>query len=343
MKKISKILAMLLVLTALLSLFTGCSAKESAPADKPAEKVEEKPAVDFPGGKPITLIVGFAPGGGTDVGNRILAPYLEKELNTTITVVNKEGSAGWVSLGEVVNMEPDGYTIAAFNNTIDYAGLNPSTNYTLTSDDFQWLGCTVVDIASVCCRADEKRWSNFKELIEYAKKNELTVTVSGAGTEDQIILELMNARLGTKFVTVVTAGGAAEGTAALLGGHVDLTSANVGEVLTNCREGNFKCLAVFDKERSKFFPDTPTCEEVTGEAIYANSSRGHLMPKGGDPKVVETLVKAYERASKNPEYIEKMAEMGLEVIYQSPEEFIKNIKAVAEDVKSILPALGWDK
>lgn len=343
MKKISKILAILLVLTALLSLFTGCSAKESVPADKPAEKVEEKPAIDFPGGKPITLIVGFAPGGGTDIGNRMLVPYLEKELNTTITVVNKPGSAGWVSLGEVVNMEPDGYTIAAFNNTIDYAGLNPSTNYTLTSDDFQWLGCTVIDVASICGRADEKRWSNFEELIEYAKKNELTVTVSGAGTEDQIILELMNARLGTKFVTVVTAGGAAEGTAALLGGHVDLTSANVGEVLTNCREGNFKCLAVFDKERSKFFPDTPTCEEITGEAIYANSSRGHLMPKGGDPKVVEILVKAYEKASKNPEYIEKMAELGLDVVYQSPEEFVRNIKAVAEDVKSILPALGWDK
>lgn len=343
MIRIKKLLSVFMVLLILLSISTGCSSKEPVSVDKPKENVEEKPAVDFPGGKPITLIVGFAPGGGTDIGNRMLVPYLEKELNTSITVVNKPGSAGWVSLGEVVNMKPDGYTIAAFNNTINFAGLNPSTNYTLTADDFQWLGCTVVDISSVCCRADETRFSNFEELIEYAKKNELTVTVSGAGTEDQIVLELMNAKLGTKFVTVVTAGGAAEGTAALLGGHVDLTSANVGEVLTNCKDGNFKCLVVFNKERSKFFPDVPTCEEVTGEAIYADSSRGHLMPKGGSPEIVEILVNAYEKASKNPEYIEKMAELGLDVIYQNPEEFVKNIKSVAEEVKSILPALGWDK
>ena len=142
------------------------------------------------------------------------------------------------------------------------------------------------------CRAGETRFTTFEELVDYAKKNEVTVSVSALGTEDAIVIYQLNKKLGTKFTPVVAADGSNAGNADLLGGHVDLISNNVAAVNSFVQENQMKPLVVFNEARSVFWPDVPTYEEIMGEPMNFHSARGIMMPKGGDPEVVKILIDA---------------------------------------------------
>ena len=172
MKKILKLLVILL-LTVL--IFAGC-------ADQASEIVEvEKPGeIDFPT-RPITLIVSFSAGGGTDVGARLLIPYVEKELGVNINVVNKPGGSGWVGWTELLSAKPDGYTIGYINTPNLLVGyLDPQFNRDENIDSFALISNHVVDYGAISISPKETRFTNAKELFEYAKINEVTATTTGA-------------------------------------------------------------------------------------------------------------------------------------------------------------------
>ncbi|MFA4987942.1 MAG: tripartite tricarboxylate transporter substrate binding protein [Candidatus Brocadiia bacterium] len=299
-------------------------------------------AADFPGGKPITFIVPWAAGGANDLGVRALAPYLEKELGTKIAVVNKPGADGWVSYLDFISKRPDGYTISAVNAFMNLLRHNPSSPHKEGVDDYQLLACQVQDISAIIKRADDKRFGDFKGLVEYAKKNEVTASINAFGSEDWMVLALMNKELGTKFVPIIHADGSAQSKAALLGAHVDLISNNASTVYTSVADGSMTPLVVFNSTRSAFFPNALTYKEVTGTELISSSARGLMMPKGGDPKVVKILVDAAERAIKNPEHVARLKSIGLEAGYLPPEGFRKLFLINEDAGRKVNDLLKWN-
>jgi len=336
MKKWTAVVVCILVV----AMLASCTANET---NTPSTDSNTTAKVNFPDGKPITLVVPFSAGGVTDVGFRLLAPYIEKELGTTVNVVNQPGGDGWVYWLKFKDQKPDGYTICAVNDTMNYARLNPAAPHEEGIDDFIPIACQVVDISSIVMRKGETRFSNFKEMIEYAKQNELTVVMSGFGTEDHIVIEKLNLLLGTKLTCVMNSEGSNECVAALMGGHVDLLSNNVGSVNSFVQSGDLVPLVTFNDKRSAFLPDVPTFEELYGTPLNFHSARGLMVPKGTNEDIVKILEDACKAAINNPEHIQKCKDAGLEVIYKNGSEFHDMFIEGENIVKDMLDELGWSK
>ncbi len=291
--------------------------------------------------KPITVIVAFGAGGNTDVGARILLPYVEKELGVPLTIVNKPGGGGWVGWTRLVNAKKDGYTIGYINTPNLITGyLDPQFKRNKSLDDFALIANHVTDYGCISINKDEKRFSNIKELVEYAKKNDLTVTTTGANGDDHIAMLKMNQHYGTRFIPVHTKGTANQ-RAAIIGGHVDVNFSNVGDTNIAHKDGELKILAVMAPKRSRFLPDVPTLEEEGYPNVYSWSSRGLSAPKGIDPAQLEVLKNAFEKGLANAVHLEKMEAMGLEVDVRTGEEYKKMLEGEEERVLELKSTLGW--
>lgn len=331
MKKFWQTIVGITVLVMMAGALAGCGANNQAAK-------QEK----FPVG-PINVIVAFAPGGGTDIGARLLMPVVEKELGVPVTVVNKSGGGGWVGWSELLNSKADGYTIAYINTPGLMAGyLNPTLKNNKSLDDFEVIANHVIDYGAIGIRPDETRFKNIGELIEYAKANEVTGCSTGVANDEHILMLRMNKMLGTKFIPVHTKG-AGEGKASVLGGHIDVYIGNIGDVTTAHKDNELKIVAVAAPERSKFIPEVPTLEESGYKGLYGWASRGLAAKKGIPQDRLEKIINAFEKAINNPEHIKKMGDMGLEVKFMKGQEYLKLLKEDEDQVKSVFDLLEWKK
>lgn len=339
MKRNLKLTALLLVLVLSVSLLlVGCAKTQETTTA--GTSVEENKGDDFPK-KPIDVIVSFSAGGGTDVGARILLPYVEKELGVTLNVINKPGAGGWVGWAELVNANPDGYTIGYINTPAIITGyLNPNNQRDNTIDDFAMISNHVKDYVIIAVKGDDNRFNNIDDVIKLAKTEELTATSAGVATDDHIAILNLNSQLDTKFTPVQMSGGN-ECYAAVLGGHVDILIANVGEVLSGHENGDIRVLAVMAPERVEFLPDVPTLKESGYGDIFGWSARGIAAPKGMDPAILDKITKAFEKAMENEEHISKMADMGLKIEAVSGKEYEAQVKQEEEDIKELIKSLEW--
>ena len=327
-----KIICSVMILAFSVLILVGCGGKEAAKKDA---KKDAYPS------KPITLIVSYSAGGGTDLGARLLAPHLEKELGVPVVVVNKPGGGGWVGWSELLKSKPDGYTLGYVNAPAVFAGyLNPSTKRKETIDNFELLVNHVYDPGVIAVRADDKRFATVKDLIEYAKKDSLTATVNGVGSEPHMAALNMNKQLGTKFKPVQFSGNS-EALVNVLGGHVDVLLVKVGEALSAAKDGQIRILAVMVPKRSSQLPDVPTFKEAIGSDITYHSFRGVAAPQGMDPQVVAKLQTAIEKAMKNPEHIQKMKEMGLEIDGTKGDAYKQMLKKEEATMIGLKSLLGW--
>jgi tripartite-type tricarboxylate transporter receptor subunit TctC len=328
--------ALVMFSTGMLYAGGGGEAQKSTPASTSAQKV------DFPT-KPITLIVPYAAGGGSDVGARLISAEAEKILGKPIAIVNKPGANGWLGWTETLQAAPDGYTITHINTPSLITGyLDPQQNRTSTVDNFAPILLFVVDDGIIAVNPKEKRFTTLNELIAYAKNTELTATSTGVASDDDIVIKKLNQALGTKFIPV-NLNGAGETIPAVMGGHVDVLVANVGEVKAPAENGEIKPLAVFSEERTPVMPDVPTVKEITGVSIVGASARGLAAPAGVDPQVMQILIDAYSKAAKNPDFLAKMAEQGLNVVSIAGNDYMANLKTEEGEVKELAPLFGWKK
>jgi tripartite-type tricarboxylate transporter receptor subunit TctC len=137
--------------------------------------------------RPINIIISFAAGGNSDLGVRAMQPLVEKDLGTPLNVINRPGAGGWIGWAELLKARPDGYTIAQINTPNLITGyLNPQLKRKENLDSFELICNHVTDPGAIAIRNDEKRFTNMKELVEYAKKNSLTSTSTGVIGDDHI-------------------------------------------------------------------------------------------------------------------------------------------------------------
>lgn len=332
MQNKNRIWVVCLAVCLVLVLVAGCGGSSTTPAKK-----DQYPS------KPINVIVSFAAGGGTDLGARVLLPFVEKNLGGTMNVVNKPGGGGWVGWTELLNGEANGYTIAYINTPNLMTGyLNPEYKRTKTTADFDLIANHVVDYGAIAINSKETRFTNLKELIEYAKKNEVTGSTTGVGSDDHIAMLKINKALGTKLIPVHTKG-ASDGKAGVMGGHIDLWVANVGEVTVPHKNKELKVIAVMAPQRSKFLPEVQIFDDLGTKGVYSWSARGLAAKKGFPKEMLDKLVDAFEKGMKDPAQIKKMEEMGLEVKFMKGDEYRNFLKSEEDGVKGVFDLLGWKK
>jgi tripartite-type tricarboxylate transporter receptor subunit TctC len=298
------------------------------------------PGATFPQpGRPITINVPWAAGGGTDLGARIYAAALERELGTSVQVINRTGAGSQVGITEFVNSTPDGYTIAATSlPATNGLYIDPERQATFDRDDFLPLALHVADPGVVAVRADSP-YQTFDDLIEAARANPETITASTTGVRGSAhmaVLQVTRAT-GAEFALVHFEGFAPSQTA-LLGGHIDVQFGYAGEFLPQVRAGAIRLLGIMDSEPSPFYPDVPTLESMGVDLEWA-SSRGYALPAGTPQEVVDVLEAANERIMQSEDMQNRMRDMGQTVRYMGPEEFAAYWDEIDAEVEQLIPLM----
>jgi tripartite-type tricarboxylate transporter receptor subunit TctC len=280
------------------------------------------PGAGFPEkGRPVTHIVAYPPGGGTDVTARLLAPLLEKELGTPVQVLNKPGAGGQVGFTELSRSRPDGHTIGnLILPTVITTYLDPQRKAVFSRKSFQLLALQDNDPGIIAVKADGP-YKNLKDLIDAAKAKPGTIrtTTSGILSDDHIAAMITEEVAGVKFA-VVHFDGSAPGRTAVLGGHVEAFYGNVSEMEAQVRSGEMRLLAVMDRQRTKFYPDLKTAEEQ-GYKIYSGVHRGIGMPAGAPKEVVDALAGALAKVIPSEEFKGRMEKLTYAPMYMDPQKY----------------------
>jgi putative tricarboxylic transport membrane protein len=296
-------------------------------------------AADFPAkGKSITMILGTSPGGSTDVGARILAAAMEKDLaatGTRIQVENKPG-AGWqIGLTALARTRPDGYTIGftILPQTITNY-LDPERKAVFDRKSFQPLGMQVVDPGVIAVKASSP-YKTLQDVIEAAKATpgKLKASSTGILSDDHLAILQFQKLTGTKMA-IVQFDGSAKSMTALLGGHIDVYFGNIGDTFPQAKAGEVRVLGVMDDEESKFLPGKTTFSQ--GIKLESSSSRGLSAPAGVPKELVDILAGAIKKAIADPEHMKKMEEQGLTVRYMDPARMEKYWSEMEEQIKPLM-------
>jgi tripartite-type tricarboxylate transporter receptor subunit TctC len=285
---------------------------------------QAQPVKDYPA-KPVTLIIQYKAGGGTDIGARIFAKYAEKTLGKPLIIKNIDGGGGEVGVSQMTRSKPDGYTISGFNSANVILTLMRKASYHPVND-IAPICLSVSDPRLFAVRADDQRFKDAKDFVNYAKEhpNKLTIGTSGAGTSGHLSIMALNKAAGVE-ARPVHFGGAGESKAAFLGGHIDAISQTYGEVLQMLKEKKARVMAVATEKRMKELPGVPTFKEI-GINLVISSNRGFAAPKGTPPEIIAKLAAAFQKASEDPAYLKEMENIGLPVEFMGPADFGKLIK-----------------
>lgn len=300
-------------------------------------------AQEFPT-KPVTLIVPWPAGGATDIVSRAMADAASKHLGQPIIVENKGGGAG--TLGAVAlasTAKPDGYTIAQLPITVFRFPVMKGKNISWDPfKDFTYIIHMTGYTFAIGTRADSK-FKTWKDVVDYAKANpgKLTYGSPGAGTSLHIGMELIAGH--DKFTaTHVPFKGGAEVTAAVAGGHVDLSVEGTSQ-LPLVEAGQIRLLMVWTKDKVKAWPDVPSLGDL-GYPWAFDSPWGFAGPKGMDPVAVKKLHDAFKVSLDDPKVQAVMEKQLMPPRYADAEGYLQIVKDLtkfeAEGVKRI--GLGKD-
>lgn len=296
-------------------------------------------AADFPQkGKAIQVLVGFAAGGSSDAGARILASGMEKELGTSVVVVNKPGASGQVAYTQLTQSKPDGYTIVNTNfpsSVVTY--LDPARQASYTRKSFEVLALHVIDPGLFAVRAISP-FKTLKDVVEAARTNPRKVLISTTGIQSDEAFGILQFQkmTGVQFAQVHFSQGIAQAMTAFLGGKIDVFCGNVGDLLSQFKSGDVRILGIMDDEPSPFYPGVKTFVEQ-GYKLYSSSSRGFAAPAGTPKDVVKILSGAIKKVVATEDHKKRMADMGLTLRYLDPAGYNKYWDEYEAMLKELLP------
>jgi tripartite-type tricarboxylate transporter receptor subunit TctC len=286
----------------------------------------------------ISLIIPAPPGGPTDSAGRMVAKALSEALAQPVVPENRPGAGAIVGTALVAKAAPDGYTVGALANVglTSQFGMARDVPYKL--EDFIPLGIVGFDVVLVSIRADSQ-FKSLKELVDYARQNpkKLSYGAVGIGSTSQMAMEAVKQTFGLDL-TFVPFNGAGPTVTALLGGHIDIGSAQLSSSLPFVNSGKFKPLIVTSASRLSALPEVPTVAEF-GKAGTPNFWVGLFVPVKTPTAVVDRLTQALAQVIRDPATTTLLERTGLIVDYRSPEATRKlmteEIKAIAELAKNI--------
>ncbi|MEM6432197.1 MAG: tripartite tricarboxylate transporter substrate binding protein [Deinococcota bacterium] len=290
--------------------------------------------------QPITYVVPWSPGGGTDTTSRTVATFLQEELGQPVNVVNRTGGGGVVGHLATASADADGYTIGAV--TVEITMMHWTGLTDLTFESYTPLALLVNNNAAVTVRADAP-WDTLDELVAYIRENPGELQASGTslgGIWDLARIGFLDsAGLPADAMPWVPSQGAAPAFQELLAGGVDVVTAALAEANTLRQAGEVKVLGVMADERLESFPDVPTLAEQG----YDWSIGGWVSlaaPAGVSDEVVDTLAAAIDATMTNPEFLERMGTAGLNIQYVPTSDIAAFMTEQNETMGALLEAAG---
>jgi tripartite-type tricarboxylate transporter receptor subunit TctC len=284
-------------------------------------------AADYPN-RPISLVVAFPPGGPSDVLARIVGKQLEKILGVPFVIENRPGGAGNIAADYVARATPDGYTLLMGNNSIlaTNGALFARLNYD-AQKDFAPISMVGTQPNILVVNPSVPAHS-VAELIALAKAQpgKLNYGNSGYGAAAHLSAELFKSEAHVEIVGV-TYKGASPALQDLIAGHTQLMFATSASVIGHIKSGLVRPIAVTTLRRFSLMPDLPTVAESGLPGFDATTWHGLVAPTGTPKDAIETLHRATVAALNDPETGKRLADLGVEIVGSSPEEFAAYIKS----------------
>jgi tripartite-type tricarboxylate transporter receptor subunit TctC len=276
--------------------------------------------------KPVTIVVGFEPGGGTDTTARILQPVLGEQLGQQIVVENRAGAGGNIAVDHVAKAAPDGYTIVLAN--VGALAVNPhilKTPYDPLKDLVPIS--MAAEFANVLVVQPALPVNSVADFVKLAKSKPAAITYasSGIGGAGHLSGELLRRMANIDIVHVPYKGGgpAMQG---FLGGQVDSFFATPISSISQIRAGKAKAVATTGSKRAALMPEVPTIAESGYPGYEALNWYGFLAPRGTSKEIVDRLSKEFVKALAHPQVVAALHKTGTEPKSSSPEEFAAYIK-----------------
>ncbi len=291
-------------------------------------------ALDYPT-KPVRWVVGYPPGGATDIIARLIGQRLSEKLGQQFVIENKPGAGNNIATELVVNAEPDGYTVLLVNpaNYVN-ASLYANLKFNFVRDIAPIASFNRVPNVMTVNKDIEAK--TVAEFIAYAKANpgKVNMASSGNGTSVHLSGEMFMAMTGVKMQHVPYRG-AAPAITDMLGGQVQVIFDNMPSIIQHIRSGSLRALAVTTTARSPQLPDTPTVAE-TVPGYEASALFGMGAPKNTPKEIIAKLNGEINAVLAEPEMKKRLVDLGGEPLISTPEAFGAMIVAETEKWKKVI-------
>jgi len=291
--------------------------------------------------KPIRWVLGFPPGGITDIMTRMLARRLSDSLGQQVIVDNRAGGGGLIAAQMAARAPADGYTL--FTGTISTLATNVSTYRKLPYDpvkDYAPITLTAITPYLLVVHSSVQATS-INELVALAraKPKQLTFATAGPGGGSHLATELFLAMSGIEM-THVPYKGAAPAMIDLLAGQVNMNFNQPPSTLPHVASGRIRVLATSGARRVPAMPDVPTLAEAGVKGYEATSWQGLLLPAGAPPAIIARLHKEADAALRSPEMRDRLLAEGAEAGGGSPQEFAQHIVSEIAKWAKVVKAAG---
>ena len=294
--------------------------------------------------RPITMIVPWGAGGGTDATARIIGSLLEKELGQPVNVVNRTGGSGVVGHSAIAAAPADGYTIGLI--TVEIGMMHWQGLTDLTGVAYTPIGLVNADPAGLQVAADSP-YKSVNELVAAIKAAPGKFKASGTGQGGIWHLALagmlQDMKVDPASVPWVPSNGAAPGLQDLVAGGVQIAPVSLPEARSLIDAGKLKSLAVMAERPAALYPNVPTLKAATGSNWTMAAWRGIAAPKNLAPEARDKLAAAIKKIVASKEYNEFMTQRGFGVVYEGPEAFGKFMAKSDADLGATMKAVGIAK
>ena len=292
--------------------------------------------------KPITMIVPFSAGAGTDLTARTVASCMETQIpGATFVVQNKPGAAGDIGLTAIASAPADGYTIGIVNTPgVVSIPIERQTKWTINSFDF--LGNVAEAPGTISVHADTPI-NTIQDLVKAAKAKPgaISVGTQGVGSAGHISMLLLEYSAGVQF-SAIPFQGAAPARTALLGKVIDTTMANVDEAVVFRTGSPWRILGVMSDARSPVAPELPTFKEA-GYDIQAGSMRGFAGPKGMPAEVNAKFASAIKACTDDATFKDRAAKSYLPIRYLAPTDYVQSLKKLDASLRDLWKVKPWNQ
>ncbi len=300
-------------------------------------------AADYPA-RPITFIVPWGAGGGTDAVGRVMASLLERDLGRPVNVVNRTGGSGVVGHSAIANARPDGYTIGIL--TVEIAMLHHQGLTELSGASFTALGQINADSTAIQVRTDSP-WRSLEELLAAVRaqpgKFKASGTARGGIWHVALAGLLLDQKLPPDAIGWVPSASNAAGLLDLVAGGVDLVAGSHPEGRSLIDAGKVRSLAILSEQRSALYPSVPTGREAIGTTWNMAVWRGIAAPKNLPPAIGARLQAAVEKAYRSKEFQDLMTQRGFGLQWRGAADFAAFMAEEDRKFGTAMKAVGLAK
>ena len=292
-------------------------------------------AQDFPG-KPMRIIVPFAPGGNVDITARIIAQPMADILGWQMIVENRPGGGGMVATGQVARGAADGYTLVlGSSSTISVA---PATAKNPPYDPTRDLAVVgpIQAVPIVLTTSAKTSMTSYREFVAQAqaRPGRVSVASAGTGTSNHLALELLMKQSGLKLIHVPYKG-SGPALVDLLGGQVETMMDQLTASMAHIKEGRLRALAVTTRKRSALLPEVPSLSELGLGEYEVSTFTGLFAPAGTPRPVLDRLAGALARVLAQPAVRERFVALGVEMIELDARAFEAYVKKDFENWRAL--------